>query len=980
MGEGESRPAGTADWFRPPAGRWLAGVVLIIVLYAAGGFWLVPWLLKRELPAIARDTLGRELELAEAAFNPFLLTLRLGGLQLRETGGGPLFGLQELFVDFELGSLFRRAWTFREVRIVAPTVQVVRGKNGEINLSRLVPPEPAAGPAPPEPLPRVIVQHLELRQGRIDFEDQVPATPFATQIGPLEVTLEALSTLPNQAGRQAFEVTTETGARLAWSGTLGLDPLLSEGEVTLQGPHVPVVYRYLQDTLNFELQGGEVDVAARYRIAGTPDGGVAVAVDDLAWSLSNATFIDRQSSAEFLRIPKLAISGGRLRWPEQEASAARILAEGLRINATLEPDGSVDIERLLTPREPAGDAPPAGQAAAEPPWRISVAEIAVQDLAAEITDRTLPTPATLGIADFDLTLRNVSNADGARFDLESRLSLAGGGTLRLDGGLVALPAVAFAGKVHVEDVNLAQAQPYVSESLRVQVRSGALGLDGDIRSGEKEQLAFDGRVNIAALDLHDEIKNEKLAGFDRLSLDGAKFSLGERRLSIARAGLTKPYARVFIAEDQSTNIGALVVASPAADQSLPSTEPAQPPFAVRVGRITIKDGSSDFTDLSLPLPFAAHIIGLKGEMSVIDSTSAAPSRIAVEGQVNEYGYTRIEGEVSAVDPMDNTDIRVIFRNVEMAPLSPYTVKFAGHKIARGKLDLDLRYRFDQKRMNGDNKIVIDELELGEKVPHPDAVDLPLGLAIALLKDANGRIDLDMPVSGSVDDPEFGIGRVIWKALVTLITKAVTAPFRLLGSLIGLESDDLGEVGFAPGRADLLPPEREKLANVAAALARRPDLRLVVPAVANPEADGSALQRTQLAAAIDQALAAGGERNVEARTRKVVEQLYVGAFPQAALEPLQERFTVPPADAPAAKPRLDELAYLEEMRRQLVGAQPVDPAAIEALASARAAAIRDALVGAGGVAPERITLGARKDVSLKDESDVVAELEVSADGG
>jgi hypothetical protein len=291
----------------------------------------------------------------------------------------------------------------------------------------------------------------------------------------------------------------------------------------------------------------------------------------------------------------------------------------------------------------------------------------------------------------------------------------------------------------------------------------------------------------------------------------------------------------------------------------------------------------------------------------------------------------------------------------------------------------LRYRFDQKRMTGDNKVVIDELELGEKVPHPDAIDLPLGLAIALLKDADGRIDLDMPVSGSVDDPEFAIGRVVWKALVTLITKVVTSPFRLLGSLIGMESDQLGQVGFPPGRADLLPPEREKLANVATALAHRPELGLVVPAVADPAADRSALQQLQLDAAIEQAVQqAGGD--LEARTRKVLEQLYVAAYPDQPLETLQSQLTVAPAGQAAGKARLDELAYIEELRRQLITAQPVDPAAIDALATARATAIRGALTGADRgevVAPDRVAIGTRKNVRVQGGGDVVAELEISA---
>ena len=395
----------------------------------------------------------------------------------------------------------------------------------------------------------------------------------------------------------------------------------------------------------------------------------------------------------------------------------------------------------------------------------------------------------------------------------------------------------------------------------------------------------------------------------------------------------------------------------------------------------VSNGETDFTDLSLPLPFAARVQDLKGELTTIDTGSSAPSRISLEGRVDEYGLARVNGQVRISAPTDLADIGVIFRNIEMAPLSPYTVEFAGRKIARGKIDLDLRYKLDNRRMVGSNKIVIDELELGEKVPNPDAVDLPLGLAVALLKDANGRIDLDMPVSGSLDDPQFGIGSVLWKAFVNLITKIVTSPFHLLGSLLGIESEDLGRIEFSPGRSDVLPPEKEKLARIVEALGKRPNLGVEIPAVVDPKTDADALRTAKMAALVEAELAASGKpdsgRGLEKRTRKAVEEVYKRQFPEQKLAALQEKFTAPPPEDATGKPRLDELAYLDELRRQIAAAEPIDDAELAGLGTARAAAVTAELTASGEIAASRVRVGERKEARARDGAWIPVELAVAS---
>ena len=265
------------------------------------------------------------------------------------------------------------------------------------------------------------------------------------------------------------------------------------------------------------------------------------------------------------------------------------------------------------------------------------------------------------------------------------------------------------------------------------------------------------------------------------------------------------------------------------------------PFPVNIRRIRVNDAKLVFEDLSLRPQFGARIHELNGVITGLASDRATRSRIELDGRVDEFGSARIRGELNPFAPRANTDIGVVFRNVDLITASPYSMKFAGYKIAAGKISLDLRYKVKDSKLDGENKIVLDQLTLGERVDSPDALKLPLELAIAILKDSDGRIDLGLPVSGSLDDPQFSYGAIVWKALINVIGRIVTAPFRALGALFGGDGAKLESIDFEPGSARLTPPERQKLRQVAQVLAKRAQLKLAVPGQFNEAADAPVLR-------------------------------------------------------------------------------------------------------------------------------------------
>ncbi|MBW7930748.1 MAG: DUF748 domain-containing protein [Gammaproteobacteria bacterium] len=970
--------------------RWLLPPAALLLLYALAGFVLAPWLLGRQVVSLAHEQLGREASVGTVRINPFTLSLHVADFVLRDVDGSELVRFAGLHADLSAAGLFRRAWTFSELSLDAPYLRLVRAADGGLNLLRLLPAAEEAADASAEPgLPRLIVRRLRIGDGVIDASDEVPATPFHTRIGPFSIALDELSTLPGTVGEQRIVVMLESGARLQLDGELGLEPLHAAGRFSLEGPVATLLSRYLQDSLRFSVEHDDTALSAGFVLAGEADGSLSLAVDELEAGIGELR-LSAAESPDFLAWSRLQLSGGSLRWPQGNAHAGRLELDGLRLKARRGEDGSIDLLDFFSPVTPpaaiaadgvepvaavgavveTGDGAPAD--AAGPAMQLQLDAFALRDAAIEFAD-TLPAGAVAwSLHDLQLDVQDISNAPGARLPVQLQATVGSGGRIGLDGSLVVEPAPAFDARLEVDGFALAQLQPYVAELAHVELRKGVLGLQGRLVSDADESLAFSGNLAIRELDLHDVVGKAPLLAWQEAGFEGLELQADGKALRLMRLRLRQPFARLFINQDQSTNIGELLVEAPAAAQEAPPTAAAGgEPLHLHIGEVLVEGGEVDFTDLSLPLPFAVRIEKFGGKLGTIDSRSRRPARIALEGGVAPYGLAQVDGQLRVNAPTEQTDVGVMFRNIEMATLSPYTVKFAGRKIAAGKLDLDLRYRLDQRRLVGSNKVIIDELELGEKLPSPGAANLPLGLAVALLKDANGRISVDMPVEGSLDDPQFRIGGVLWKAFTTLVARVASAPFRLLGNLLGVESEDLGRIDFAPGRAELLPPARESLARIAEALAQRPGLLLKVPAVAAADADGQALRTARVGAWLEAALAeaegssAPASARLERRRRELLEAQYVERFPGRELAELRTAHTLPPADDPAGRPRLDLLAYLEALREELVVAEPIADADLDALAKARMEAVSGELVQALQLPAARVRAGGREEVAVQD---------------
>ncbi len=986
---------------------WL---LVLLVVYTLVGFFLLPWIAKREVVSVLEAQFGLPVSLAQVRTNPWALTVEAEGFAINDAEDQVLVGFDRLFVNLQLSSLINRALTLREVTLERPHGRLVRDSDGFLNVQVLVPPGDSdvseqAQEEPGQPL-GLVIHELSISNGQIEVRDENLPSPFETEVGPVDISIRGLSTLPDRTGEQRVSIATASGTRLEWSGDIGLNPLSSSGTVNLRGPYVPMMYRYVESLLNFELVGGDIEGSFDYRLRLDPEAGLTADIQDVNWILRGAALeqadVD-QARVRFVALPTIELQGGALAWPERAVNIDAVVITDPEIRVWRNPDGSLSVDQLLasTPESANGeaigdtvadagadavlDAPSSTSDMPGEPWAVSLDRFRIEGLALELADRSLDEPGTIGLQNFNLDLENVSTEQGAQIPMSIDFAVASGGDVSAEGLLTVLPEVSLQADVSVNELVLDLAQPWIDSLANVNLDSGSFSATAELTVTPDSPLDLKAALKIPGFYLTDSGRGEKLLGWENLEVDQLSFSAAENRLEISTIDLDAPYARFRIAEDQTTNFGDLVVAQPAPDaapaeesgvEAAPAADKAPaadiapaaegevqgeagPPagaLALAVGRINVSGGAADYSDLSLPLPFAAAISELNGRMSTISSVSSEPAEIALKGRVDEYGLVEIGGQIRPTDPSASTDISVQFRNVDMPRLTPYTTKFAGRKIDSGRLSLDLRYRLDGGRLAGDNSVRIEKLKLGEKVDYPGAVDLPLGLAVALLTGPDGSIKLDMPVTGNVDDPKFNIGGVVMKTFANLIGKLAASPFNLLGRLVGIDSEKLDRVEFRPGSAELAPPEQEKLTKLVEALRMRPNLAVSLRGVSDPEADDAALREIRLTAEVEAELdrlpADDGVMLAE-RRRRVLETLATERL-GVDLRVVRDEHQRPEDPArPDDRLVLDQPAYLAALEQLLEAAEVVGQEDLDALAGERALAVQNALAGDKQIDPLRV---------------------------
>lgn len=905
----------------------------LLVLYAVLGFWWLPNAARQWAVDYARTALHRPLELGSVEFNPFTLTARVRNGALREADGSPLFRIDELLMNFEVGSLWHRAYTFKQVRLTAPNLQAVVSKDGVLNLAslRTEPAEPASASSE---LPSVRIDSLELVRGELHFEDRSRPAPFSARLMPVEFTLRDFRTQPRYRNAYRFSATSTAGEHLDWSGEFTLQPLGSTGQFRVAKLQAATIADYLQDSLPFSWRSGIVDLDGTYRL--TLDGTAELALRLPSITIAATEIGPKNADASWLTAMQIELRDTVVSPTRRDVAIQALRIQGLDADVQRRADGSINLLELLGPETPDQDAP----------WAARIDEVALDAATVRIQDLGTTPAASWVLAPVTLKAQGYSTAPNAAVKLQAELRIDDGGVLKSDGTVRLAPLDARLA-IDLADLDLAPFQPYVAQATDMVLRGGRLTTRGELSYRTADDTAppdinFTGDVAVADLSTRDNIQGQDFLRWRLLRLTDLEYQSTPAQLSIDEIYARQPYSRFIINADRSTNVQRVLrlqtgAAGESAENPNAESRPTQTRLRTRVKKVRVDNGSAFFADYSVEPSFSTGIVKLNGDVSGLSSANQTRAKVKLAGSVDNHAPVSIDGEVNFLAADAYSDLAMNFRNMELTTFNPYSGKFAGYSIAKGKLSTELRYRIENRKLDAQHHIVIDQLEFGPATGSKDAVPLPIKFAVSLLKDRNDVIDLNLPVGGSLDDPSFRIGPIIWKAFVNLLTKAVTAPFSALGALFG-GGDELAYVEFAPGSPTLGAEQAGKLAKLAAALVERPQLRIDVPLTTLTPADVDALNK----AAYEQALAAALPRADASPAERL-----------AALTKLYERQTgaqpVFPAEASDAAART---TWLEAQLHTQITTGEAERAA---LARARADAVQAALLANNELAADRVFL-------------------------
>jgi hypothetical protein len=703
-------------------------------------------------------------------------------------------------------------------------------------------------------------------------------------------------------------------------------------------------------------------------------------------------------------LAKFRVTGGEFDLDAHTASLQAIVLSGLRTQVERRDGRPLNWQTML---KQVRTAPPASERVVvklasdltrKKEWTLALQRLALEDVAVRLEDSGKGDPVLLDVEQGRLEARKLSLDLARAIPLKASFRVKQGGRFNASGSVVpGKPSGRL--DLSLEGLSLKPFAPYVSQFARLNLRSGEASTRGKLKVAQARsdmKLDFEGSFAIDDLAITEEETEEAFVGWKKLSSDSLTLSLSPDRLHMNELVALNPFGKVIIFEDKSVNLKHILRTAEANKPAASSTASAKTPapdqpetFPLAIDRLRIVGANAEFADLSLPQKFGTRMHDLSGVVTGLDTDPSTVALVELDGKVDDFGSARLRGSIQPFRATDFTDLKLSFRNLEMTSLTPYSGKFAGRKIDSGKLSVDLEYKIKQRQLAGENKFVINKLKLGERVDSPDAMKLPLDLAIALLEDSNGIIDLDLPISGSLDDPQFSYGKIIWKAIVNVLTKLVTAPFRALGKLLGISSEKLEAVTFDPGSNTLLPPEQEKLKLLSEAMAKRPALTLTIEPGYDPESDRRALQvqamRREVAAGTGVKLAPDEEPGpVDVNIYKVqtwLEDRYAERFGKAEYQKLRTSYKekqkggVNPITDSVLVERLTRSfktrdpgppsAFHTELLEQLTQKTVIEDAALIKLAQTRGQAMRDDLVR-NGLDGGRVSVAAPIEQTAKDK--------------
>jgi uncharacterized protein involved in outer membrane biogenesis len=949
--------------------RAVGALLTALALYSLLGFLILPGIALRIANQQLANYSTTPATLQRIELNPFSLEVTLWGLGIGEPGKEQI-GFERLYANLQIDSLWTKALHLSDIELDKSKTEILFSKDGKLNLLGLFK-IPASEPTPADPDAKPFplrIERIKLAGGAVHFEDARPSEPIEFIYDSLDFELKNLSTLPEDSADMTLVAVGPNGGQIDWTGNFSLIPIASEGKLKITDGRMKAFWPYVRDAVPLDLESGVISISTDYKLNLSKE--TELLLSNVSASIAPFA-IKAPDGRPLVKLERLDISETTVDLAKQQVVVGKVRSHKLETWAALEADGQLDWQKLFAsqPSKPAAKAnaepvntpaaadSPKAEPAPSKPWQVLLNDVQLRDYQVHLADRKAQPAVALELGPLNLDLQKFDSLNGSPFLLKLDTGVGKQGRLIADGEVNLAPISAKL-NVQTKDIDLRVAQSYISPFIRLELRSGMLGSDLAVNLKSTEPLAFSvtGRAQVDQLHTLDTLKTRDFLKWQQVMVEGLNYQHGDS-LSIDKISLLQPYVRFMINDDRTTNVDDLLIPQPPDTAAKPAAAKSaatgkDKPLGIHIGGIAINDGSANFADFSLTPNFATAIQQLNGQIGTIDSRQAKPASVDVKGKVDRYAPVTIKGAVNPFDPMSSLDIATSFKRVELTTLTPYSGKFAGYRIRKGRLNLDLHYQITKGQLKAENKVVVEQLQLGEKVDSPDAVSLPLKLAIALLKDVDGKISIELPVTGDLNNPQFSVMPIVWQTLRNLIVKAAAAPFKLIGGLVsGGGSEDLGSVSFAPGSSDLSKDAEGALDKLSKALKERPALRLEIEGTAAKSSDGPLIAEQRL----EREYQYNYYKMLQRRGDKVPAQASLLDVPDSEKGPLLEGIyrTRLKTQPPAEWKDLGKEERTAKMREGVIQFWSTSDVLLRQLGQDRASSIKDYLVDKGQLADDRV---------------------------
>lgn len=862
--------------------RYATYFLAMTLVFAFFGFFILPPVVKSIAIEQASKVLHRPVAVKQVRINPFAMTLDVEGLSIKEREGDELFaGFDSLHVNLESASLVKMGLVIGEVRLVNPKFHVARLSGNRYNFSdllELAASEPKASKNEGSAL-LFSVNNIQLQGGGVVFDDRPMQEKH--EIRDINLSLPFVSNMAfalNTFVEPAFSaVVNGAPVRAIGKSKPFADSLESELSLDLADLRLTQYVDYLPMKLPVKLLAGTLDSALKFKFTQDKAKGTSLHVSG---TTSIRNFEVKENSGDALvAFKRLDIALGVGDLIARSFVIDRIALDSPDINVRIDKKGGLNWTTLSpqTGTETGGEETKQS-ATAEPSMTWLLGEFSIAGGTIRLQDDSRKMPFKGSIEAFDLNLNKLESGGAQSAELATRFKINKRGEINVEGSVNPFNLSADL-NLGVKTFELLPFQPYFAEKLNVAVTRGQVTANGNVKlrkaAGADAGIegVFSGQATLGDFLAVDKNNSADFLRWKSFYIGNVDVNLNPMSVSVGEIALSDFFARIIVSPEGKLNLMQLVRQDdgPAAAQvSVPATDKTpeegkasapvspdavsdKPTMPVKVGKITLQGGDVRFTDNFVKPNYTANLKKIGGRITGLSSEPGSVANLDLRGTYDNAAPLTIVAQINPLSAKPYLDLQADIKGIEMTSFSTYAGKYAGYAIDKGKLSLFVKYKIENDQLEAENRIFLDQLTFGDAVDSPDATKLPVRLAVSLLKNRNGEIDLNLPISGSLNDPQFSVGGLVVKVIVNLLVKAVTSPFALLGSLFG--GEELSMIDFEAGRAAILPVAEKRLENLAKALVDRPALKLEITGVFSPESDQDGLKQ------------AGIERKVKALKRE-----------------------------------------------------------------------------------------------------------------